>query len=363
METGHERTLEAVARLAGGIAHDLNNALLPLRAYGEIALKRIERGEDASEEVRDMLAASDRASGLTRRLLAFSGKQVLRPEVVDLNDLVCGLEPELKKLAGDDIAVVTVLHSEPVRVLADRSLLDHVLVNLATNARAAMSEGGTMTVAVSADRSPLGAELSVCDTGHGMDDATAAHIFEPFFTTEGGGRGLGLASAHGIVKQSGGTIDVESAPGQGTAFVIRLPLADTERQVAPPERATGTAPGIVVLLVEDDDAVRRSVERMLAADGYNVVVAADGEEAIRLARKVRMDLVLTDVAMRGLNGRETAERILESEPGVPVIFMSGYTDDAVLRRGVGDRVTPFLQKPFGAAELSRAIEDALAAPR
>ena len=362
MDKVHERTLEAVARLAGGIAHDLNNALLPLRAYGEIALKKIERGEDAREEVAEMLAASSRASALTRQLLAFSGRQVVRPEVLDLNELVTGLAPEIEKVVGQGIALVQKLHAEPVCVLADRSLLAHVLVNLAANAREAMSEAGTLTIAVAADRSPLGAELMVCDTGRGMDADTAAHVFEPFFT-DGGGRGLGLASAHGIVKQSGGTISVESAVGSGSAFVIRLPLAaDAER----PEDRTSSRPavaasGIVVLLVEDDAAVRTSIERMLLADGYNVLAAADGEEAISLARRAHMDIVLTDVAMRGLNGRETAERIRHTHPDVPILFMSGYTDDAVLRRGVGDRETPFLQKPFGADDLACAIRDALSA--
>jgi two-component system, cell cycle sensor histidine kinase and response regulator CckA len=362
MDKAHERTLEAVARLAGGIAHDLNNALLPLRAYGEIALKKIERGEDAREEVAEMLAASSRASALTRQLLAFSGRQVVRPEIIDLNELVAGLEPEISKVVGAGIAIVQQLHAEPVGVLADRSLLAHVLVNLAANAREAMSDAGTLTIAVAADRSPLGAELTVCDTGRGMDDETAAHVFEPFFT-DGRGRGLGLASAHGIVKQSGGTISVESAVGAGSAFVIRLPLAaDTERREEPAgDRPTASASGTVVLLVEDDDAVRTSIERMLSADGYNVVAAADGEEAVDLARRVRMDIVLTDVAMRGLNGRETAERIRHTHPDVPILFMSGYTDDAVLRRGVGDRETPFLQKPFGAEDLACAIRDALSA--
>ena len=362
MDKVHERTLEAVARLAGGIAHDLNNALLPLRAYGEIALKKIERGEDAREEVAEMLAASSRASALTRQLLAFSGRQVVRPEVLDLNELVAGLEPEIAGVVGPGIALVQKLHAEPVCVLADRSLLAHVLVNLAANAREAMSEAGTLTIAVAADRSPLGAELTVCDTGRGMDADTAAHVFEPFFT-DSGGRGLGLASAHGIVKQSGGTISVESAVGSGSAFVIRLPLAaDAER----PDDRTSSRPavnasGTVVLLVEDDAAVRTSIERMLSADGYNVLSAANGEEAVRLARRMHMDLVLTDVAMRGLNGRETAERIRHTHPDVPILFMSGYTDDAVLRRGVGDRETPFLQKPFGADDLACAIRDALSA--
>jgi two-component system, cell cycle sensor histidine kinase and response regulator CckA len=364
MDTGHERTLEAVARLAGGIAHDLNNALLPLRAYGEIALRKIGRGEDAAEEIQEMLEAAERASTLTRQLAAFSGTHVLRPDMVDLNELVADVESELASAVGDDVTIVTSLHREPVRVLADRGLLELVLVNLTLNAGAAMEPGGgTVTIAVAADRSPLGAELTVCDTGRGMDAETAAHVFEPFFTAggESRGRGLGLASAHGIVKQSGGTIAVESSPGAGTAFIIRLPqLVEDVEDVEPiAPRKDCTATGAVVLLVEDDDAVRRSIERMLAADGYDVVTAANGEEAIRVAKNTRMDLILTDVAMRGLNGRETAERIRQTDPDVPVLFMSGYTDDAVLRRGIGDRVTPFLQKPFGAEDLARAVGDAL----
>jgi two-component system, cell cycle sensor histidine kinase and response regulator CckA len=361
METGQERTLDAVARLAGGIAHDLNNALLPLRAYGEIALKRMERGEPAADEVEEMLAAAERASSLTRQLLAFSGRQVLRPDIVDLNDLVTALEPELGSLLGDDLAIRVVRYGTPVRVLADRTLLEHVLVNLVQNARAATSVGGTVTVAVSANARTQQAELTVCDTGRGMDADTAAHLFEPFFTRgEGAGNGLGLAAAHGIVTQSGGTIDVETAPGEGAVFAIRLPLFESEtadRQ--PDEHPPAEADGAVVLLVEDDVTVRASVERMLSADGYGVVAAAGGEEAIAIAADFRPDVVLTDVAMPGLNGRETAERIREIRPGVPVVFMSGYTDDLVLRRGIGDGATPFLQKPFGAGDLARAIDRAL----
>jgi len=360
MDSGHERTLDAVARLAGGIAHDLNNALLPLRAYGEIALRKTARGEDAREEVEEMLAASGRAATLTRQLLAFSGRQVLRPEDLDLNEVVRTFEPELTSLVDSEIAIVTALHPTPVHVLADRSLLDHVLVNLVLNARAAMPEGGTLTIAVSADASPLGAEIRVSDTGRGMDAETVAHVFEPFFTGGGEGAGLGLASAHGIVKQSGGTIVAESTPGAGTAIVIRLPLDAHDAPAAGPARAPEPA-AAVVLLVEDDAAVRTSIERMLTATGYDVVSATDGEEAVRIAGATPMDVVLTDVAMRGLNGREAAELIRKAKPGVPIVFMSGYTDDAVLRRGIGDRELRFLQKPFGVDELSRALDDALAA--
>ena len=359
MDTGHERTLEAVARLAGGIAHDLNNALLPLRAYGELALRKFERGENAREEVEEMLAAGNRAAALTRQLLAFSGRQVLRPEILDLNALVRALEPELDALVGNEIEIVTALHAGPVDVLADHGLLDHVLLNLVLNARAAMPDGGTLTIAVSTDRSPLGAELTVCDTGRGMDAETTAHLFEPFFTGGGEGMGLGLASAHGIVRQSGGTISVESAPGAGTAVVIRLPLAREEHRDEPVAHPEPAAPAATVLLVEDDMNVRTSIERMLTTNGYSVLTAADGAEAVTIAETASMDVVLTDVAMSGLNGRETADRIRLTKPDVPIVFMSGYTDDAVLRRGVGDRELRFLQKPFGADELSRAIDDAI----
>ena len=363
METGHERTLEAVARLAGGIAHDLNNALLPLRAYGELALKKIGRGADAREEVEEMLAAAGKAAAVTRQLLAFSGRQVLRPELLDLNALVRGIEPELRELVGEGIEVVTTLHAAPVRVLADRALLDQVVLNLVLNARAAMqeTEGGTLAIEVSGDDSALGAELRVTDTGHGMDAETAAHVFEPFFSSSERSRGLGLAAAHGIVTQSGGTISVESAVDIGTAVVIRLPHADAERRDEAQEDEPEATTGATVLLVEDDVVVRQSVERMLASSGYAVVAASGGEEAVRLARATTFDVVLTDVAMRGMNGRETAEEIRKSKPHVPVVFMSGYTDDAVLRQGVGDRELRFLQKPFGLSELTGALDDAIVA--
>jgi two-component system, cell cycle sensor histidine kinase and response regulator CckA len=329
-------TPEAVARLAGGVAHDLNNALLPLRAYGEIAQRMTARGEDPSAEIGEMLAAADRATALMRELLAFAGEVVHRPELVDLNELVAA------STAGAAVSI----HPEPVLVLADRALLESVLATLAGIAQ------GVTELRVSC--AAPAARLVVHSAALELDDETRAHLFEPFVVG-----GLALAGAQGIVTQSGGTTAVESAPGGGTAFVIELPLASGEGRAQPEPLRAMEAASLVVLLVEDDDAVRSSIERMLASDGYTVVTAANGEDAVLLAGEVRADLVLTDVAMRGLNGRETAERILETQPALPVLFMSGYTDDAALRRSVGDRVTPFLQKPFGAEDLTRAIADVL----
>lgn len=325
-----DRTLEEVARLAGGIAHDLNNALLPLRAYGEIAQRMIARGEDATGEVGEMIAAADRATALTRELLTYAGKVVHRPELLDLNGLV----------AGSTVDAAVSLHPEPVPVLADRGLLESVLATLVgTAGDAAAIE---VTSAGPAARLVVRCALE-------LDDETRAHIFEPFAVG-----GLGLASAHAIVEQTGGTIGLD-----GTAFVVELPLATGGEHAEPELLPTKDTECLVVLLVEDDAAVRAALQRMLASNGYSVLTAADGEAAIRLASEVHTDLVLTDVAMPGLNGRETAERIRETHPDMPVLFMSGYTDDAVLRRGLGDRVTPFLQKPFGAEDLARAIDDAM----
>jgi two-component system, cell cycle sensor histidine kinase and response regulator CckA len=334
--SGPDRTLEAVARLAGGVAHDLNNALLPLRAYGEIAQRTIARGEVPSEEIAEMLAAADRASALTRELLAYAGRVVHRPELIDLNDLV----------STSTIEAAVSLDPEPVLVLADRRLLESVLATLAGTARGAL--------AIQVSRAGPAAQLVVTSTALELDDETRAHFFEPFVVG-----GLGLASARAIVTQSGGTIAIESA-GDGTAFVIELPLPAAEGRAEPEPLPATEAGSLVVLLVEDDDAVRSSIERMLASNGYSVVAVENGEDAVTLVGEIRADLVLTDVVMGGLNGRETAERILEAHPGLPVLFMSGYTDDVALRQSVGDRLAPFLQKPFGAEDLARAIADVLA---
>ena len=359
--------MEVVGQLAGGIAHDFNNLLLALRGYGELALRAMKRGEDARPEVEEMLTSAERAAALTRQLLAFSRRQILQPKVVDLNVVISEIAALLERLIGEDVAVDVVTAVEPVSVYADHNQLEQVITNLAVNARHAMPDGGRLTIEISvaeidADHpSPLEpgsyAVLSVSDTGFGMNAETAAQIFEPFFTTkEGLGTGLGLATAHGIVKQSGGHIWVYSEPGLGTTFKIYLPLI---ADVTSPKAIRKPAPdgqGELVLLVEDDAEVRMFVREMLLDTGYQVLVAGSGEDAIELAQSHQdIEIVLTDVVMQGLNGRETVERLRETHPDVAVLYMSGYTDDAVLRSGALERGTAFLQKPFGTADLARKV--------
>ena len=359
--------MEVVGQLAGGIAHDFNNLLLALRGYGELALRAIKRGENARPEVEEMLTSAERAAALTRQLLAFSRRQILQPKIVDLNVVISEIATLLERLIGEDVAVDVVTAVTPVSVYADHNQLEQVITNLAVNARHAMPDGGKLTIEISvaeidADHpSPLEpgsyAVLSVSDSGVGMDAETAAQIFEPFFTTkEGLGTGLGLATAHGIVKQSGGHIWVYSEPGLGTTFKIYLPLIE---DVTSPKAIRKPAPdgqGELVLLVEDDAEVRMFVREMLLDSGYQVLVAGSGEDAIELARSHQdIEIVLTDVVMQGLNGRETVERLRETHPDVAVLYMSGYTDDAVLRSGALERGTAFLQKPFGTADLARKV--------
>ena len=365
--------LEAVGRLAGGIAHDFNNLLLGIRGYGELALRALGRGEDAIEEVEEMVAGADRASVLTRQLLAFSRRQVLRSEILDLNEVVTELDKLLCRLLGDDILLETLVSDEPVYVNADRGQLEQVVANLAVNARDAMPGGGRLTikispvdigsdhgVAVSPGRFAM---LSVTDTGTGLDSETAARLFEPFFTTKPEGTGLGLATVHGIVTQSGGSIWTYSELGEGTTFKVYLPLAARGRAALKPLPALpeGTGADKTILLVEDDQPVRDVVGRMLEAAGYRVLDARDGETALALAGDYagRIDLLLSDLVMPGLGGRETAERLHKVHPETAVLFMSGYSDEAILRRGVLVAGAEFLEKPFGSDDLNRRVRDVL----
>jgi signal transduction histidine kinase len=369
--------LEAVGRLAGGVAHDFNNLLLGIRGYGELALASVERGGRPTEEIGEIVTAADRAAALTRQLLAFSRQQVLQPETLDLNQILQDTDKLLRRLIGEDIEVVTLGAPDPVSVTADRGQLEQVLVNLAVNARDAMPSGGRLTIEVAPveldEEHGLGmppgryARLAVSDTGHGMDAETAAQAFEPFFTTKEDGTGLGLATVHGIVKQSGGTVWVYSEPGSGTTFKIYLPLcADAAASSAPaPVGRLKDGNGETIMLVEDEERVRGAIEGMLAARRYRVVAAANGAEALAFgaAPGESYDLLLTDLLMPGIDGREVATRFRELHPDVPVLYMSGYTDDDVMRRGVTEAGSAFLQKPFSSEELAQRIDDLLTLPR
>jgi PAS domain S-box-containing protein len=352
--------LEAIGRLAGGVAHDFNNLLLAIHGYGELALGRLGPEERPAEDVRQMLAAARRAADLTRQLLAFGRRQVLNVEVVDLRVVVRGMAQLLRPLVGEQIELAIEAPDEPVRVTADRAQLEQVLANLAVNARDAMPAGGRLSIDVSATGTH--ARLAVRDTGEGMDEATAERIFEPFFTTKGeAGTGLGLATVHGVVTQSGGTIEVESRPGAGTAFTIALPLS--ERALTPALPFVPAAPdgAETVLLVDDEREVRDVVAEMLTRRGYAVVAACDGQEAVHVAADAErtVDLVLSDLVMRGLTGRETAERIRTLHPEAKVLYMSGYSDDQDAVASAVQPGTGFIQKPFSGDDLARQVRELL----
>jgi PAS domain S-box-containing protein len=356
--------LESVGQLAGGIAHDFNNLLLVICGYGELALRRIERGEAISSgHIRDMLEAAERATQLTKRLLAFGRRQVLRPEIIDLREVVIDIEKLLRQLIGDQVELLTVSSDLPMLVEVDRSQLEQVIANLAANARDAMPNGGRLTIELSVTDERAEAMLAVTDTGCGMDAETAARVFEPFFTTKGAaGTGFGLATVHGIVSQSGGRIALDSEPGVGTTFSIFFPLTMTAATMEPEvvDQADGGAEAI--LLVEDDPMVRSIVVAMLADFGYRVLEADSGQAALEIAatHPSPIELLLTDLVMPGLSGRETAEQVRALVPGIRVLYMSGYTDDVVVRAGAAfDTGTGFIQKPFGAKDLALSVRDVL----
>jgi two-component system cell cycle sensor histidine kinase/response regulator CckA len=374
--------MEAIGRLAGGVAHDFNNLLTAISGYSNLVLDRLrERDSDLTEDVREIDKAAQRAHSLTRQLLAFSRKQLLQPQILNLNDVVGDMDTMLRRLIGEDIEIVTAYGSGLARVQADLGQLQQVIINLVVNARDEMPGGGTLSIrtansVVSTDEASRRGNdvqagsfvtLTIRDTGRGMDSETKARLFEPFFTKKGVGKGtgLGLATVYGIVKQSGGFIDVESEPGEGASFTIELPaVLASVAQPPDKEQAPEPTPGGVesILLVEDEDVVRRYVSTVLVQAGYRVLVAANGTEALRIADDERIDLLLTDVVMPKISGPELAERLR-----LPVLFMSGYSGDLVEQHELLQPGTAYIQKPFTAGELKRkvrvALDDARQAPR
>jgi PAS domain S-box-containing protein len=349
--------IEALGLLAGGVAHDFNNLLTAISGYTQLAVDQIGKTDDmARQHLRDVLVASERAAELTRRLLAFGRRQVLERTVVDLNDIVTESHQLLARIVGDDITVVTELDAHLPLVKADRGQLGQVLMNLAGNARDAMPGGGTLTIGTYADGAD--AVLTVSDTGHGMDEGTQARIFEPFFTTKdvGQGTGLGLAMVYGIVHQSDGHLSVDSEPGRGTTFLLALPGTDAPRAPGEsPEDASNGSGSETVLLVEDEDVVRRLTTEMLARHGYRVVTAAGPEQALEVTEP--WDLLLTDVVMPKMSGPQLAQVLAETHPGAGVLFMSGYSGAAVADRGMLG--ADLLEKPFTLDELGRKVRAAL----
>ena len=370
--------MEAVGRLAGGIAHDFNNLLTVITTSCELLLEDLAPADPKREDVEQVRQAADGAAALTRQLLAFSRQQVLTPQIVDLGDVVAGVEKMLRRVIGEDIDLVTVLGSDAGAVRADVGQLEQVLMNLAVNARDAMPTGGKLTIeTANVEHDPDYAReqeaaavsrfvmLAVSDTGIGMDEATKAKIFEPFFTTKelGKGTGLGLATVYGIVRQSGGFIWVYSEPGLGTTFKIYLPQVDAGAAAGAAKAAPGTSRRgtETVLLVEDAAAVRAVTHQALARQGYTVLDAPNGAEALRIAASHPgpIHLLLTDVVMPGLSGRQLADQLARLRPDTKVLYTSGYTDDAVVRHGVLESGIAYLQKPFTVDGLARKVREVL----
>ena len=380
-QVAQQTKMQAVGQLAGGVAHDFNNILTAIIGHCDLMMMRHTPGDSDYDDVQQIKHNSNRAAGLTRQLLAFSRQQTLRPQVLQLPDVVSETSNLLKRLLGETVTFV-VKHGRnlgPVR--ADPGQLEQVIINLAVNARDAMSQGGTLTIqtyGVAADEvRALASEilptadytaLRVSDTGTGMPPEILGKIFEPFFTTKevGKGTGLGLSTVYGIVKQSGGFIFADSQAGQGTSFVIYLPVhhADPVAEPAPPEpraKPTELWGSGTILLVEDEDMVRAVAERALTRQGYRVLTAANGEEALEvLAQGEPVDLLISDVMMPTMDGPTMVRHARETFPDLPILFMSGYAEEQ-LRRSIDlDRVA-FLPKPFSVQQLAQAARDALAA--
>jgi len=368
--------MEAVGRLAGGVAHDFNNLLMVISGYAEVILGQMDPASPLHEKGRAIQLAADRATTLTRQLLAFSRKQLLELKVVDVNAIVQDMERLLRPLIGENIELVTILSPEAAHTRADAGQLEQVIMNLVVNAKDAMPAGGKLTFRtdnIVVDENHRRGQhfirpgnyvtLLVSDTGMGMDRETQSRIFEPFFTTKekGKGTGLGLSTVYGIVKQSGGYVMVQSEVGRGSAFQIYLPLVEgaaEQQSVTVAEAGGGTE---TILLVEDEESVRQLVRDTLAAKGYQVLEAENGEAGMVAAARHqgKIDLVITDVVMPGMGGREMVKRLIESRPGTKVLYLSGYTEDAIVSDGSIEKGTAFLQKPFTLQSLSRKVREVL----
>jgi two-component system, cell cycle sensor histidine kinase and response regulator CckA len=356
--------MEAVGRLAGGIAHDFNNLLTAISGYSEFLIggapdPKLRR---YAEEIK---RASDRAAALTGQLLAFSRRQVLQPRILDLNATVGDMDMMLRRLIGEDVELVTMLGSELAPVRADPTQIEQVIINLAVNARDAMPHGGSVTIETAnvVGDDVAFVELRLTDTGVGMTESERRQLFDPFFTTKEGGTGLGLATVYGIVEQSGGTIEVESAPGLGSSFRVLLPAewAPIDAAESDAARLAPAAGEETILLVEDELVVRRLVAEILESNGYTVLQAGDGPSALELLRRHTgpLDLLVTDVVMPGMSGPDVAGAVAAMRPGTQVLYISGYTDSSVGQHGVREPGIAFLRKPFAADVLTRKVREVL----
>jgi two-component system cell cycle sensor histidine kinase/response regulator CckA len=369
--------MDAVGRLAGGVAHDFNNLLMVINGYTEVLLEQLEKGSAMHQKVESIQQAADRAATLTRQLLAFSRKQLLELKVVDVNSVIGDMERLLRPLIGENIELVTRLSSDAGHTRADAGQLEQVIMNLVVNAKDSMPDGGKLTVQ-SSDitvrqnfrehrfiQPGRYAVISVADTGHGMDKETQSRIFEPFFTTKekGKGTGLGLSTVYGIVKQSNGYVFAQSEPGAGTTFYVYLPRVEDSTEALSPAQSPQLEVGgcETVLLVEDEESVRELVRVTLISRGYNVLEAENGERGLQIADscKDHIHILITDVVMPGIGGRELAKRLLVLRPGISVLYLSGYTEDAVVTQGALGPGTGFLQKPFTLQSLAKKVREVI----
>ena len=369
--------MEAIGRLAGGVAHDFNNLLTVILGYCELLLADLDPDDPRQADIAEIQKAGTRAAGLTRQLLAFSRKQIIEPTLLDLNVVVADMRAMLGRLIGEDVKVVLGLRPELALVKADRGQVEQIVMNLAVNARDAMPKGGTLTIETAnveldehyakthlAVKPGPYVALTVTDTGTGMTPEVQARLFEPFFTTKevGKGTGLGLATVHGIVTRSGGSVNVYSEVGKGTSFKVYFPRADAAEMVvdAPPPVARPRAGTQTVLVVEDAEGLRELARRLLERQGYTVLVAANADEALRLfEQNASIDVLLTDVVMPGASGPELTRQLVERRPALKVIYMSGYTEEAIVQHGVLNPGIAFLHKPFTSETLGRKIREVL----
>jgi PAS domain S-box-containing protein len=371
--------MEAIGKLAGGVAHDFNNLLTVIHGYSELLLNSLDQNSRLRQDVLEIKNASQRASSLTNQLLAFSRKQVLQPTVLDLNAHVSSMDKMLRRMIGENIKLTSLLAEDLGRIKADPGQIEQVILNLAINAKDAMPNGGKLTIETanvildeSFTRSRIGMApgryvmLSMSDTGSGMTPEVKERIFDPFFTTKekGKGTGLGLATVYGIIQQSGGNIWVYSEPGVGTTFKIYLPtIEEGTESLRPTSVPTKSTQGSeTILLVEDEEMVRKLACTVLQKNGYKVLEASSGEEALRIVQGQNgnpIHLMVTDVVMPGMSGRQLAERLLPLRPEMKVLYMSGYTDDAIVHHGVLDPGIAYIQKPFAPDALASKVRDIL----
>jgi signal transduction histidine kinase/ActR/RegA family two-component response regulator len=368
--------MEAVGRLAGGVAHDFNNMLTVINGYCGLSLKNVDADSDLRRNFEEIEKAAERAASLTGQLLAFSRKQVLKPRIINLNNVISGMEKMLRRLIGEDVEFSTSFEAALGNVKADPGQIEQVILNMAVNARDAMPRGGKLTIGTAnvvfdqktrlrnryLETGPY-VMLAISDTGVGMTEEVQAHLFEPFFTTKGIGRGtgLGLATCYGIIRQSEGDIRVYSEPNCGTTFKIYLPRADAAASASAARPGDDVPKGNEsVLVVEDEAAVRRLTTSVLRDCGYRVKEACDGTEALELMKTGQsFDLVVTDVIMPRMSGRELYDRLKVTNPAVKVLFMSGYTDDALALHGVLESEFAFIEKPFSPSRLGRKVRETI----